>query len=280
MSSHDLLPPQAHYEVELLYGEVPEFDVSSIAQSLAASFEDLVVTLVDDGAGVAISEGDSTAHWIIRPGESVDEDLLHASICQTWHWGEGRARAMHARTSLRIIDHASRLDYKTRLSRMRAIAGTVTRQTNPRAIHWVESQQIGDPAELLRALEEQWIDPILFAVNVRLFRIDPEPDDSFASTSFVMDTLGLAPFGLPDVQCHFRHLDPTRVGPVLYDVAQTLFERGPVVHTGSKVSGLEGDTWLVQFEDSIADPPRGVLDLNPGKPYAAGERNMGQAASD
>jgi len=272
MTASDLLPPAAHYEVELLYSDLQLFDFARIAQNLRDLSPDMAPALVDNGAAIAISLGDESAHWIIRPAP-LDEDSIHAAISQTWHWGDGRAVALNAKAALRIVDHGSRLEYQERLRRIRLVVTAFARVTNPVAIHWTESQQIGDPQELLRAVAENWADPVLFAVNVRLFRIDPEPDDVFGTTSFVMDTIGLTPFGLPDVQCHFRHLDPTVVGPVLYDVGQTLFERGPVILSGSKVAGAEGESWTAQFEDSIADPPRGVIDLNPGKQFAAGERS-------
>lgn len=272
MATSDLLPPAAHYEVELLFSDHRSFDFARIAEHLSDLPAEMAPTLVDDGEAIAISLRDASAHWIIRPA-ALDGDAIDAAISQTWHWGDGRALALNAKAALRIVDHGSRFEYKERLRRIRLVVTSVARVTNPVAIHWTESQQIGDPQELLRAVEENWADPVLFAVNVRLFRIDPEPGDAFGMTSFVMDTFGLAPLGLPDVQCHFRQLDPTVVGPVLYDVAQTLFERGPVILSGSKVAGPEGESWTAQFEDSIADPPRGVIDLNPGRTFAAGERS-------
>jgi hypothetical protein len=63
------------------------------------------------------------------------------------------------------------------------------------------------------------------------------------------------------------------VGRVLYSTALYIFERGPVIESGQTVAGIEpGSKWRCQFEDSLLDPKREVLDLHPGQPYAAGKR--------
>src|SRR5258706_439837 len=72
------------------------------------------------------------------------------------------------------------------------------------AVHWQPSQQVIDPSAYRAASEKPPAD-LFFAgaLNVRLFNIENSPGD------FVMDTLGLAALGLPDLQCHFRRLDTT-----------------------------------------------------------------------
>lgn len=274
--SADLLPPSHHYEIEFLFLERVELDPGQLAADLGKRHRDLEASLVDDGRALALQSHDGEAQWILRrAGLSAGE--LEESISQTWHWGPGRDIAARSIDSIRLIDHASRIEYRERLARFRGIAASITAALAPDAIHWVESQQIVDPGELLRAEEEKWGDPLLFALNVRYFRIEPE--DAYQSEAFVMDTIGLAPLGLPDVQCHFRHLDPKLLAPVLYDTAQTIFEKGPVLLSGTMVAGIDGASWRVQFEDSIAEPLRGVLDLDPGKPYAAGTRTSRWQAS-
>lgn len=265
----DLLPPSHHYEIELLFDRIVDFDAPALGALVAARTAGLELSTVDDGRALAFETPDGEAQWVLRR-TGFDRRELEDSITQTWHWGAGRGEAARSIDSLRLIDHASRLDYKERLARFRRIAATLTSVLQPNAVHWVESQQIVDPAELLRAESEGWGDPLLFALNVRFFRIEPE--DSFHTESFVMDTIGLTPLGFPDLQCHFRHLDPKLVAPVLYDTAQFLFEKGPVLSSGESVAGVDGAGWKAQFEDSIADPQRGVFDLDPGAPYSAGIR--------
>jgi hypothetical protein len=63
------------------------------------------------------------------------------------------------------------------------------------------------------------------------------------------------------------------VSRVLYNLAFYLFEKGPVVESGHTVAGIGPDAkWHCQFENSLLEPKRQILDLNPGEPYAAGRR--------
>src|SRR5262249_58554930 len=90
----------------------------------------------------------------------------------------------------------------------------------------------------------------------------------------LMDTRGLADVGLHDLQCHFRDLDPTAVARVLFNTAVYIFANGPVIESGQTVAGIEPDSrWRCQFENALLEPKREILDLNPGKPYAAGNRS-------
>jgi hypothetical protein len=88
-----------------------------------------------------------------------------------------------------------------------------------------------------------------------------------------MDTLGLGALGLPDLQCRFCLLEPRAVARALYNTAWYLFTEGDVIQDGHTVEGgAPGSRWRCRHEDSLVGPERVVLDLNPGPPYAAGNR--------
>ncbi len=88
-----------------------------------------------------------------------------------------------------------------------------------------------------------------------------------------MDTRGLSEIGLHDLQCHFHDLDPNDVSGVLFNTAVYIFENGPVIESGNTVAGFKrGSKWACQFENALVPPEREVLDLNPGAPFAAGNR--------
>ena len=136
----------------------------------------------------------------------------------------------------------------------------------PDAIHWRPAQQIVNPAALIEASTDA---QRFFAgaVNVRFFNI------AGTDGEMLMDTLGLAALGIPDFQCHFRDLDPEGVARVLYNLAFYVFENGDVIEDEHTVEGIEpGSKWHCQHEDSMVEPERVVIDLNPGEPYAAGDR--------
>ena len=109
--------------------------------------------------------------------------------------------------------------------------------------------------------------PLAGLVNVRLFRIENDPGVC------VMDTLGLHALGLPDFQLHFRDLEPSALAAHLYNLAAYAFEAEEPIESGHTVSGPDGDErWRVQLEDALLEPARVVLDIDPGAPYAAGDR--------
>ena len=74
----------------------------------------------------------------------------------------------------------------------------VFENVNCLAIDWKLTEQLGDPQEFLLCQEKSDIESRLWGfINVRLFWIEGTND-------LLMDTLGLAALGLPDLQCHFR----------------------------------------------------------------------------
>ena len=96
----------------------------------------------------------------------------------------------------------------------------------------------------------------------------------------MMDTMGLAVLGLPDLQLHFRNLQPGRVAAHLYNCALYLFQKGDVIEDGNTIAGLEPhEKWRCQHEMSLIGPKRVVIDLDPGPPHAAGNRAAGISGS-
>ena len=88
-----------------------------------------------------------------------------------------------------------------------------------------------------------------------------------------MDTLGLAALGLPDLQCHFHGLDCNDVARLLHNLGLYVFENGDIIEDGHTIDGPKpGDKWRCQHEMALVKPERMVLDINPGAPYAAGNR--------
>jgi len=109
------------------------------------------------------------------------------------------------------------------------------------------------------------------AVNVRMFEIEDTDE-------IVVDTLGLQVFGLPDVQVHFKGLDTDDVIGFVYDLALYQFENDCPIQDGDNVDGFGTDheyhddiQWTCQYEDSILEPKRPVLDVRTGA-NAAGDR--------
>ena len=154
-----------------------------------------------------------------------------------------------------------------RITIFHAVLQAMVEISKPHAIVFNHSCQIVDAPHYLESCER---DPIqrLGSLNVRFFNIS-----NSSTGDMIMDSRGLEEIGLHDLQCHFRDLDPNDVSQIIFNTALYLFENGPVIESGQTVSGVESDSrWLCQFEESLLEPKRELLDLNPGAPFAAGTR--------
>jgi hypothetical protein len=108
-------------------------------------------------------------------------------------------------------------------------------------------------------------------VNARFYNI--------ANTNeMIVDTLGFDVFGGADVQVHFKNLTPSHVVAYAYNVASYQFEKGFPIESGETIDSMDANgemqktpQWIVQYEDSMVEPSRIVLDISCGE-YAGGNR--------
>jgi hypothetical protein len=161
---------------------------------------------------------------------------------------------------------ARNLPAKDRICLFHGVLQAMVELTEPDALLFAHSQQVIAPSDYLSSTSQ---DPILRpgSLNVRFYNITNSEGD------MIMDTRGMEELGLHDLQCHYRKLDPNKVGRVLLNTAVYIFQNGPVIKSGETVAGIDPESeWRCQFEKSLLEPKREVLDLDPGKPYAAGKR--------
>jgi hypothetical protein len=180
---------------------------------------------------------------------------------QTWDWPDVDEALGRARGSVLVVEmFGGPYGRRDRAAALVGVVAALTAATRPLAVSWPTSQRVTDPAV-------EATDGLGGLVNVRLFAVSDDADE------LVMDTRGLAPFELPDLQVHFRDLEPGRLAGLLYATAAYLLEEGDVIADGNTISGLEGDEhWRCVHEDALVPPVRRVLDIDPGDPYAAGKR--------
>jgi hypothetical protein len=199
---------------------------------------------------------------------------LAAALEQTWNFEAAREVIARCASSVLVSDFMSgSLEYRERLDlfhrSLRAALDTIPCL----AIHWQPSGRIVDPHAWSEAFDCADPSRLLMsgAVNIRLFNIKGHDDEEIGE--MVMDTLGLGALGLPDLQCHFKALDPTKVAGALYNLATYVFEKGDMIDDGHTVEGVGPESrWRCQHEDALVGPARVVLDLDPGAPHAAGNR--------
>lgn len=115
---------------------------------------------------------------------------------------------------------------------------------------------------------------VYFGVNARFFNIQ-------GGDAMLIDTLGMYAMGLPDIQYHFCGLKPDSVVNHAYNTASYLFQNDVPIESGETIDGLaDGQMsrdvqWRCQYEHSLVQPVRDVMDICPGE-YAAGRRGEAQ----
>ena len=207
--------------------------------------------------------------FLAFPDIGKNEINLEDALQQSWSWPEARKIASACPIHLLLTDMmASGLDQKARLDLFHCALKSVLTVAPCKAIHWGTSQQLVNPLVFLDSRKLGDFNPLQFAINVRFYNIA-----NSQKGEMLMDTMGLAVFGLPDLQCHFIGLEPNEVARVLFNSACYIFDKSDIIDDGNTIQGIKPtDKWKCQHEDALIGPHRVVLDLNPGKPYAAGNR--------
>jgi hypothetical protein len=217
---------------------------------------------------VKYSDGEVPAQTaIFATDEAPKLEAYEQDIQQSWRCREAEELLRGSKEACLVTEMMARpLPPQERVLLFHGVLQAVIEVTSPDALVFKHSQQVVAPADYLAdCLQGPMLRP--GSLNVRFFNITNSDGD------MVMDTRGLDEIGLHDLQGHFCHLDPKEVSRVLYNTALYIFEKGPVIESGQTVAGIHPDSkWRCQFENSLLEPKREVLDLNPGKPNAAGKR--------
>ncbi len=204
---------------------------------------------------------------LIYEAEKIDRVELDLALTQTWEWSEAVAVVLTCPYAVIVSDmHGHMLRPKDRLANLQNVPAAVLKVAPPAAVHWPNSQCIVDPGSLAREFAEGNFGSIFCgAVNVRMYNVAATERD------FVMDTLGMAAFGLPDQQCHYHSIEPKDVAGFRYNLAHYIFDKGAVIETGHSVDGCNGAVWQCSYEWSLVEPKRELIDVHPGQ-FAAGNR--------
>lgn len=261
--------PGAPYLVQLLFAAPPALDREQWKEALGRRLgADQTVETVEEGERLVVSlpkllsklpDGEVPVQVTLSEGPVFQPQLVGEALQQTWDWPEARERVSESTCAVVVSDLlAGGLARQDRLRLIHAMVGAVIQQAMPVALHWVPSQRIVEPAFYHESLHHGG--GLADAVtNVRLYRIG---DGVEGET--VMDTLGLAPFGLPDLQIHFTGLDPGALAPVLLSYTEYLFDKGDVLDEDALVRGIEeSHEWGVRRQRALAPPARDVVDIRP-----------------
>jgi hypothetical protein len=266
------------YGVELLCASLPSFSKEALREAVRArcpSAEPL------GGETLALSHADHLVHYADRSLPAQTRVLvadappgpgtLTAAVQQSHTFPGAEAALMDTRATVMVTDYlSSGLHPVERLDLFqRALLGVLD-VIDCVALHWCSSERIVDPTAYRDAAASEDPTSLFFAgpLNVRMFNVADRWDGEV-----LMDTMGLGALGLPDLQCHFRELDPNSVARVLYNTGWYVFTHGDVLEDGQTVEGIGPESsWHCQREDALVAPSRLLVDLNPGAPFAAGNR--------
>lgn len=111
---------------------------------------------------------------------------------------------------------------------------------------------------------------IHYAVNIRYFNITGTND-------MLVDTLGMSTLFMPDLQYHFHAINPDQIINHAYNFLIYIFDNDNPIKNRDTIDGLknkdsnENLKWKVQYEDSLIQPIREVIDVNTLE-YASGNR--------
>lgn len=260
------------YAVELLCEEAPALD----GETLTAAFQgqDLEIIPAQSELPEGVLAFAHLDHLIevdgrelppqtllaVKDSPPAPEDLQPA-LRQSWRFREAEALIPRIRHRVLVSDlFASQLPHQTRLDLFRRALAAVLETVPCPAIHFIYSQQIvPTPAYLEASASGEWDWFFAGFLNTRVFQVEEHPGQ------VLMDTMGLAALGLPDLQCRFRGFDPLQVAQVLFNTGQYLFEHGDVIEDGHTVAGvLPESRWRAHREVALAPPERPVIDLEPG----------------
>ncbi|WP_244908073.1 DUF4261 domain-containing protein [Paenibacillus campinasensis] len=222
---------------------------------------------------VQYAEGELPAQTSLIPISQRPISKYESSIQHSRHWPEAAAVMKESSYTWLLVDlMASGLEPKSRLQLFTDALLAVLETAPADAIYFRESDKLVEPAAWIAAVQKG--DLLYGAMNIRFF---PMQHGEHARKEMLMDSIGLAALGIPDVQCHFYDLDPDEVASRLTSFGHDLFEHGKLISVlgASSVPPLPGARqWRYEHQYALAAPHRVVVDLDPGDPYYAGRRNQ------
>jgi hypothetical protein len=263
---YDLTRPELHAE---LRARCPSADVQPGRGPIALFHRDAPIQLKD---AVICAQ---TA--ILGTDSLVASDQHEPALQQTRDWPAARDVVARAKRQLLVTDlMTSSLPAPRRLEVFQRALAAVVHAMRPSAIAWTAAGKVVDPSRFLAAMDSaDPMDRLLLALNVRMFNVGNRPGET------VMDTMGLASLGLPDLQVHSAGLEPNDIALHLFNSAHYVFEKGDVIADGQTIDGIpRGTKWRCQHEASLVGPSRVVLDIDPGPPFAGGDRHRDGVTGD
>lgn len=270
--------------MNLLFGkEVKKPSADEIKAALEKTFGDVDVVSGDEKLTsfalkkypVHFKDADLPAQVMMADFAEFDQDSISPmERSQLWDVPNSEELLAGCTHRLMISDFMSAgLDYKERCGMLMDWLQTALELFPDCLAVWIPSAGKLLTAEQVKNCPVQGDDRFVYvAMNARFFNIEGSGDS-------IVDTLGLYAIGLPDVQYHYHDLDPNSVVNHAYNAASYTFANNAPIKSGETIDGIGADgrlsrelQWRCQYEMSLLQPTREVLDICPGD-FAAGQRD-------
>ncbi len=220
-------------------------------------------------------EGDMPVQLMILECEKREinaDDLAKSQMWDCPNSSEVIENCNHIITATDFLGSA--LDYKKRAELLMNFTEAMLELfPSCKAVYFPVSMKLLNRDYLLNPNFPKELRFVRYAVNVRFFNIQGTDD-------CIIDTIGMSTLFLPDMQYHFKNsINPNMLVEHAYNLLQYNFDNNCPIESGQTITGVDFNTgifnnnlqWKCQFENSLIQPLRPVIDVNTGE-FAAGNR--------
>ena len=217
-------------------------------------------------------DDDLPVQLLIMKCVEIDEPVMDGlEISQLWDCPDGEEILKTCKYQVVANDMlASGLDHKVRAEMLvNFIEALVEMYPTCKAVVVEKSKKMFTREDIVNCNIPMDLKFIHYAVNVRSFNVDGTNDK-------IVDTIGMSTLYLPDLQYHFTGMDTKDVVNHAYNLLSYIYDNKNPIESGNTVDGLKQGLinmdvqWKVQYEESLIQPIREVLDVNMGE-HAAGK---------
>lgn len=269
---------QTIYTIRLLFKNKPEFpEFDSVNKAVQETFEDTdVVTAFEDiytfaipKAEIEIEDGMYAPMMVSLLDAGSIEESIGSDLDRSQFWDvENGAEALDACSYQIIITDmfASLVDPLVRADILMDFLDIILKQfPSCDLVFFDASRKLMTYEAMLNNPYEGAMRIFWGGCNARFFNIEGKDE-------VMVDTIGMEIFETSDIQYHFKaELEVSEIITHAYNLAMYQFShRNPIV-SGDTVPGLDDELWQTQYENSLIQPPRIVLDVNMNE-HAAGNR--------
>ena len=172
---------------------------------------------------------------------------------------------------LHVYANAGDISARLSLNLLLGVTACLAKLTRPDVIYWQPAKKLIAPADLEQALGTDDVLPLVTTLRRAALA------SAGAPPTFLIDTMGLAEFSLPDVQLHFNaSLDPGMAAATVFAVAMEVWRKELSIGDGDSFQLPDGPLKFVRARYAqprrAAQEHRVVLDLDPGDAYSAARR--------